>query len=77
MSHLFNLFRPEFVKQYKKPLCSDGFSNFLEIDEKYLNEDIREATKYLYEILVPKFIKYCLNQLKINNPSIKVLHFFL
>lgn len=24
-SHLWNLFRPEFVRRYSKPLCSDGF----------------------------------------------------
>jgi hypothetical protein len=28
-SHLYQLFRPEFVKNYRTPLCSDGFSGFL------------------------------------------------
>jgi hypothetical protein len=29
-SHLYQLFRPEFVKRYDKPLCSDGYSGFLQ-----------------------------------------------
>jgi len=28
-SHLFRLFRPEFIKRYPIPLCSDGFSGFI------------------------------------------------
>lgn len=33
LGHLFRLFRPEFVRTYPHPLCSDGFSNFLAADE--------------------------------------------
>ncbi len=28
-AHLFRLLRPEFVKEYEKPLCSDAFSRFI------------------------------------------------
>jgi hypothetical protein len=28
-SHLSRLLRPEFVKEYHKPLCSDAFSGFI------------------------------------------------
>ena len=28
-SYLFKLMRPEFVKRYSSPLCSDSFSNFI------------------------------------------------
>jgi hypothetical protein len=28
-SYLFKLLRPEFVKKYSQPLCSDSFSNFI------------------------------------------------
>jgi hypothetical protein len=31
-SHLFYLFRPEFVGTYRVPLCSDSFSGFIAVD---------------------------------------------
>ena len=31
-SHLYLLFRQEFLKKYKAPLCSDGYSRFAECD---------------------------------------------
>jgi hypothetical protein len=42
-SHLFQLFRPEFVSTSSTPLCSDGFSGFIMRDPKNyaLNENIR------------------------------------
>lgn len=64
MCHLFHLLRPEFVKKYPKPLCSDSFSNFLDPEETHFNDDAREATKYLYEQLVPQFIQHAIQILK-------------
>jgi hypothetical protein len=31
-SHLYRLFRPEFIKSFAKPLCSDAFSGFVMAD---------------------------------------------
>ena len=45
----------EFVQKYKKSLCPDSFSIFLskENSEKF-NEDVKEATNYLHNFLVPQ-----------------------
>ena len=55
-AHLFQLFRPEFLRIYKDELCPDAFSRFLlEEDMKYHNDKIRQATKYLEEVHIPEF----------------------
>ena len=56
-SFLYKLFRPEFIKSYKIPLSSDGFSKFGKHNAKEHNTEIVEATKYLLEIMIPKFAK--------------------
>ena len=48
--NLTRLFRSEFVKNYKKKLCSDAYSNFTSTE---YNNDIDEATKFIYENLIP------------------------
>ena len=57
--HLYMLFRREFVKAYRTPLCSDGFSAFLRQDpeEKAHNEELREASGYLVDRLIPAFAR--------------------
>jgi hypothetical protein len=59
MSHLFRLFRPEFLKNYKKSLCSDAFSSLIIHDPKksQYEADIQEATHYLLEEYIPNFAK--------------------
>lgn len=49
--------RPEFVKSYPVPLCSDAFSAFITSDPKSqeYNEEIRKATEYLFTKLIPEF----------------------
>ncbi|PRP82853.1 hypothetical protein PROFUN_04716 [Planoprotostelium fungivorum] len=55
-SFLVNLFRPEFVRTYPKPLCSDAFSSFLDRKQRIeINDDIRNATSSLLFSTVPKF----------------------
>jgi hypothetical protein len=51
--------RPEFVVRYRKPLSSDGFSNFqTQKDEaKQYNHDLREAAAYLYNEHIPAYVK--------------------
>jgi len=48
-SHLFRLFRPEFVLDYPKRLCSDAFSGFVNCDSHKMRycEDAKEALDYL------------------------------
>lgn len=62
---LYQLFRPEFVINYKKaeqsyPLSSDAFTTFAAKDPKYreLNNDVREATDYLFTKVIPKFAEW-------------------
>lgn len=49
--------RPEFVKHYKIPLCSDAFSSFfIDVNEKIdMDNEIKEATKYLETVIIPKY----------------------
>ena len=37
LGHLFQLFRPEFVKNHPIPLCSDAFSGFIQADPKVIS----------------------------------------
>eukprot|EP01116_Phalansterium_solitarium_P022569 TRINITY_DN7502_c0_g1_i1.p1 TRINITY_DN7502_c0_g1~~TRINITY_DN7502_c0_g1_i1.p1 ORF type:complete len:1638 (+),score=449.85 TRINITY_DN7502_c0_g1_i1:121-5034(+) len=62
-SYLVRLFRPEFLRAYHKPLCSDGFSRFIrnDPDREHYNDEIREATTYLLETVVPDFAKQLLS----------------
>ena len=48
--------RPEYVKIYKKPLCSDGFSGFI-AKHNYVehNNEIIEATNELLNVHIPNF----------------------
>lgn len=66
-SHLWNLFRPEFVRRYSKPLCSDGFrweslvtllnpiSHFIDSGSAACTRDLIEAQEYLFRETIPKF----------------------
>eukprot|EP01119_Soliformovum_irregulare_P025748 TRINITY_DN9620_c0_g1_i3.p1 TRINITY_DN9620_c0_g1~~TRINITY_DN9620_c0_g1_i3.p1 ORF type:complete len:666 (+),score=209.19 TRINITY_DN9620_c0_g1_i3:3-2000(+) len=53
--HLYRLLRPELVRNYSVPLCSDTFSSFnLENSHEYeLNS--RDATSYLEDHVISKF----------------------
>lgn len=58
-SHVFELFRPEFVKDYQKSLCPDGpFPHFIPCDmngPKYCKR-LKEATRYLCDTTIPNFV---------------------
>ena len=49
------LLRPEFVRMYHKPLSSDAFSCWGRCNSKIHNQEVREATQYLYDVIIPKF----------------------
>jgi len=58
MAHLYRLLRPEFVKGYSLPLCSDAFTRFISEPESVdLNNNLREATRYLLQEVIPPFAK--------------------
>src|SRR5690348_13597713 len=65
------MIRPEFVKNYKNPLCSDAFSSFFfDVNEKTEHDnEIREATKYLETIVLPKYATAIGSQYASNFPS--------
>lgn len=59
-TYLTYLFRPEFIRKYKKPLSSDGFCRWAmsgDISDKKNKEELIEATKYLKEDLIPSIAK--------------------
>jgi hypothetical protein len=46
MGHLYRLLRPEFVRRYRQPLCSDAFSSFIKhFDSQRHCAVVREATQ--------------------------------
>jgi len=53
-----NLLRPEFVKEYRLPLCADSFSRWdASPDARQHAANIREATEHLYHGIIPEFAK--------------------
>jgi hypothetical protein len=58
-AHLYRLFRPEFVRHYPKPLCSDGFSGFVAHDPRCneYNTDLVHATNVLYKRVIPELAR--------------------
>jgi len=53
------LLRPEFTRFYKKPLCADAFTRWDADDNDAERNavDVTEATKYLFNSVVPRFAK--------------------
>eukprot|EP01125_Pyxidicula_operculata_P010592 TRINITY_DN3486_c0_g1_i1.p1 TRINITY_DN3486_c0_g1~~TRINITY_DN3486_c0_g1_i1.p1 ORF type:complete len:1904 (+),score=397.79 TRINITY_DN3486_c0_g1_i1:1-5712(+) len=62
-SFLFRMLRPELVIQYLSPLSSDGLSSFQNADPNAsdMNNDIKHATIYLHEKVIPNFAKWISN----------------
>ena len=62
-SHLYMQFRIEFSRKYKQPLCSDGYSLFIQNDplrETY-NNDLNDAMNELETKVIPSFAKESLS----------------
>jgi Translation initiation factor eIF3 subunit 135 len=53
--HLYQLFRGEFVRQFRRPLCPDAYSGFISGDNlrAEYNADIRDATMFLLREWLP------------------------
>jgi hypothetical protein len=58
-SHLYMLFRNEFLQKYPKTLCSDGYSAFITPDPNRAeyDSDLNEATHHLEAKCIPSFAK--------------------
>lgn len=58
-SYLYEHLRPEFVKQYEKPLCSDACSQFVarQPGAKEHKAEIGEAHNHLVNITIPGFVE--------------------
>lgn len=56
MVHLYRLLRPEFVKSYPAPLCSDGYSTFIRAhNAQQHNHELAKATQLLVTEIIPQF----------------------
>lgn len=56
MAHLYRLLRPEFVSSFVAPLCSDGYSKFIQAHNAVsLNRELAKATGVLQSELIPQF----------------------
>ena len=76
-SYLYELLRPELVREYKVPLSSDAFSRFSSHSQenKINNNEIKEATNYLFDTVIPKFSFSLLNSFEKSENSL--IHFNL
>lgn len=77
-SYLYKLLRPELVKKFKTPLCSDSFSRFIPDKEKEVcNEQVRAATDFLKKEIIPSFaykLRNVSENLHQNYPLLQALH---
>lgn len=58
-SFLFQLFRPQFVRNYPLALCSDAYSQFTRgtpLNDEH-KEEVNAATEYLLSSVIPKFAR--------------------
>ena len=53
--YLYQLFRPEFVLKYPVPLSSDACSQFGYHDRRMHNDEVKKATEYLLNVVVPGY----------------------
>eukprot|EP01116_Phalansterium_solitarium_P021277 TRINITY_DN6548_c0_g1_i1.p1 TRINITY_DN6548_c0_g1~~TRINITY_DN6548_c0_g1_i1.p1 ORF type:complete len:1106 (+),score=432.25 TRINITY_DN6548_c0_g1_i1:73-3390(+) len=61
-TYLTHMLRPEFVKSWRTPLCSDAFSPFIyEHDPEEHQAEVREATEYLRGTVVKEFAMSLVN----------------
>lgn len=59
-SHLFEMFRSEFVAKYRKPLCSDAYSRFTIAQKDFgvHNDEVDTALQELFSLRIPEFALY-------------------
>lgn len=49
--------RPEFLRKYSRPLSSDVFTKWGTIDRREHNLEVREATAFLFGVIIPAFAR--------------------
>ena len=54
-TYIYKLFRPEFIKNYPIALSSDAYSPFGKNNQLEHNKEVRVATNYLIENVIPDF----------------------
>jgi Clustered mitochondria/Translation initiation factor eIF3 subunit 135 len=59
MGYLWELFRPELVKSFSVPLCSDAYSSFMKLDPDNAKHrrNVRKAFETLCSLVIPRFVK--------------------
>jgi hypothetical protein len=64
MSIFWRFLRPELVMKWKKPLCADALSCFIEGVPGYdaINDDIQEVTHHLIQELIPQYAEELTNR---------------
>jgi len=61
-SFLYRLLRPELVSRFHTPLSSDAFTAFGRDDHHEHDEEVRNATTWLREQLIPEFAQWLANR---------------
>ena len=56
-SFLYKLLRPELVKRFSVPLSSDAFTLFGEDNQQEHDSEVRAATNYLHNTIIPEFAR--------------------
>lgn len=47
-------FRSEFLHLYKKPLSSDAYCGFGQLQKEHFNQEIDQATDHLFQVVIPR-----------------------
>lgn len=69
-SHLYRLFRAEFVRHYTVPLSSDGFCRMaLHATAKDNNQEIRTATAHVIDVVLPAALSRVASKLVLALPA--------
>ena len=69
-SYLFRLLRPELVRKFPKPLSSDAFTMFGIHDSEKHDAEVRQASEYLHNVVIPEFANCLSNDHDNHNISI-------
>ena len=66
--------RWEFVSNYYKPLCSDGFTQFVHYDpnQELYKENLKEAYFFIKGVLAPAFALWLDNEYSFEDFKVKI-----
>lgn len=70
----YNLLRPSFVRNYRLPLCSDGFSRFIDPSESTeMNKNLEEATDILFNTTIPALAQTLEKKTKLDISALELI----